>query len=89
MISRRRYFVLSVMALVCIAGASLADKQEDSERKLNFIISEIPHLWTEFWDGMGVIKPTHVAIMTLKKDIRFNKKHDGYFTEYVNTLNSI
>ena len=69
MISRKNYLlIVLVLSLVC--RVVCGEIPNISERNLNFESSEETMPWSEAWEGFGIIKPTHVATLTMKKDKR-------------------
>lgn len=71
MISEKKYLLLIVLILSLVYGVIYAETPKKvSQRELDFKLSDEAKPWTGKREGMGVINPTHVAILTVQEDDR-------------------
>jgi len=80
MIITKKTLLSALLVTACALSTTIAQQADQPKRQLKFETSQETKIsqetkslqetkgWSKAWEGMGVIKPTHVAIFTMKKD---------------------
>ena len=68
MIGKIRHLAMVVLVLALTCGSAFGKEVQEPKSDLYFELSTQAKIWYQAWKGMGVIQPTHLAIVTLKND---------------------